>query len=1539
MCVAPVGCHFPRAVTETLSVTGERFYVFLGFCHNKIALLQLLEAKKVSAIKKFWKITGRLFAAIGLVVYVTVALVNYSVVQSLVGSLASSRLSEAWGGEVRIASMGCNPFNHLVLRDVSLVSPTGDTICRSGRIVVRFDRFPVDGEGLELTRVLIEDTYYHLQQDSTGLNLRYIIDYYKSERPKKKRQAPFVVRIDEVVMEGVTYRQDLRERASHRWEGVGVDIPHMEYSGVSGRIRNLRVDRSHITCQVDRLTTRERSGLEVRDFRANVYVTPTGIGATDLRLETADSRLEGDVLLDYESWKSMKHFIDSVRLTCRFEEGSYGGMRDAAYWAPVLWGMDEQVAVCGSVDGPVSDLHVDGMRLAFGDESRMEVTGYISGLPHMDTTVIGVDIRGMHTSYADLLSVKHPRNISLKAASLLKQLDKLDLDVSFNGTIYDFHTAIDMRSPLGDLRGDVTMAMDPKKHDFRYAGELESDGFAIGKVAPNEWVGRTGLALTFEGKGVDPKTMRASCEGRLHHIVMRGQRLSGDARFTGEANEGSLTAEMHLDDPLADVDVRGGVELHRERPVYSGGVTMAHVDLKRLGLWTVEGDSAALLEGRVEGRYSAPGEGRHFARVQLSDVLLRSSSKRLAVTDAVLTAREQHHWKNVTLQSEIVTAQLRGYYSYGSLPQLVKKITEEYIPGGGGAKGGGDLVDADLASAEFELDVEWLDSGDFLRQLIPSVAIARGTRLQANYNYAESLKTLMRSDSLRVGPVRMQHVGLDGALTGDRYRVRLSSDVLQAGELRLAEQADFTVETESEGAWCRLRWFDEGREAGNVEMGLVCDSAATRLTVSPSRLTLAGEEWLLRDAGDGIVFFPGGFHVGDVRLESGEQLLSIHGDRRGRSDDRMEVVMRDFGLDIVNPYLQTLQFKAGGEADGVLVVGGLDAVPYLNADLSVSELSLNDERLGDARVRSTWNGEMNQLNLHVVTQRLNPSEAGDTWSRPLECAGYVGLASADPELYFNVTVDDVALETVRPLLKSFSSEASGRMGAELEVGGTLSHPDITGTVALNDARVKVDFLNVTYRIDDTITLDSGVVRLDHLRVEDPHGDVALVDGVIRHNHLSDIVFDLSLHSDRFVCMHTGAGQGTPYYGHLEAECDGRVRGPVNDMDITIDARTLPGSTLSIPVSDNKSVKRASYIHFEGDEELPNDEETYMSLADPSAPSQQFPSDEQAENRWRLTIRVDATPDLALQLPIRTSLIDADIATSGHGELELAVGADRPFSIMGDYELQGGKMGLNLLGVVSNEFAIDEGSSITFPGAIADAMFDIKAVYSQRVNLSTLTGSLNGGESQKPIQVENVIALSGTIESPAVNFDIRLPNADQSVQEEVFAYIDRNNERDMLQQTASLLIFKRFYNNSGSGNVDGGTDMASEGYGLVANSLGNVVSGMVQFVDVNFAYKAGNALTTDQYAVDISKEWNKFYFETTLGFGGEAREMESVSGNNNMTGDMLVGYKINPRLHLFVFNRSNTNDYTRSDLPYKQGVGVKYTRDFDRFSELFRRKKK
>jgi hypothetical protein len=73
-------------------------------------------------------------------------------------------------------------------------------------------------------------------------------------------------------------------------------------------------------------------------------------------------------------------------------------------------------------------------------------------------------------------------------------------------------------------------------------------------------------------------------------------------------------------------------------------------------------------------------------------------------------------------------------------------------------------------------------------------------------------------------------------------------------------------------------------------------------------------------------------------------------------------------------------------------------------------------------------------------------------------------------------------------------------------------------------------------------------------------------------------------------------------------------------------------------------------------------------------------------------------------------------------------------------------------------------------------------------------------------------------------------------------------------------------------------------------------------------------------------------------GGESRDIEQRSLNGAVI-DALIGYRLSPLFHLYAYNRTNNNDYTRIDLPYKQGVGLKLTKDFDRWGDFFKRKNK
>ena len=72
---------------------------------------------------------------------------------------------------------------------------------------------------------------------------------------------------------------------------------------------------------------------------------------------------------------------------------------------------------------------------------------------------------------------------------------------------------------------------------------------------------------------------------------------------------------------------------------------------------------------------------------------------------------------------------------------------------------------------------------------------------------------------------------------------------------------------------------------------------------------------------------------------------------------------------------------------------------------------------------------------------------------------------------------------------------------------------------------------------------------------------------------------------------------------------------------------------------------------------------------------------------------------------------------------------------------------------------------------------------------------------------------------------------------------------------------------------------------------------------------------------------------------DVRGQGGISDNTEpLTGDFDVEIKLTDKIKFKVFNRFN-NPYTGKQSQYTQGLGFFFTRDFDKFSDLLRRKKK
>ena len=1451
-------------------------------------------------MKKAWKITRGVLAGLLLTVYVAVALVNYSVVQSYLGTAAGRYFSKEWGGTVKVGALHAMPWDHLILNNVLLVAPDNDTLLDVKSLRIHFKRFPYNANHLMLDRVYLRGGYYHLavretaDGTSTVTNLQYIIDYYSNGQSPEGGGGVFTVDVGSAMISHMRYRMDLPEIPGMDYPN-GVRIAHMDFHDINCRAKNIHVVNDDVSVRLIKFSCREQSGFVMDHAEGKVHVSYNDITVTDFAMRTPQTTVLADVSMTYGQWERMSDYLNNVQHDIVLKKGTTVAMSDAAYWAPMLWGIDVQIDAQGRMEGTINDMTTD-MMLHWGDQSGLTVAGTLRDITVPDSAVVDVDIERLWTNIDDLQPLAAVFKPDDGLSRLLREVDHVDFGGRVTGGLQTASTVnLSLASGMGNLRLDAML------HPMTGGGlainaEAGSNGIGL-HMLESDWLTHTGFNLSVSGLWSDIGdigTLRANVEGQLLNSVVQGHRLA-PVDLAGSVEHGCGHVQVQSDDSLARLTLVADFNIADSVKAMACDLAIAQLNTEAFKLMPEK-------YGRLKTHAVLTAEGRSLDTMSGELMLEGTELGAVRVGKAALTIDADARGKTLRLASDPLDVTVDGHFAYSDLPLMARQITADMLPH--------DLVQADslteqeletLKQSNMQLQMHWKDDGSFLHSIAEDITVARGTRLTASYNAAERMKLVLHSNEVRAGSVALEDMGASGRYADGAYMLRLETQEVNIGAMELFKRADLMLTSKPERTELELQWgTDESTTRGDVALQL----ADSRIQVLKPDFIVGSTPWQLLIDSLALTHTNGLGLVGDgITVRSNRQSATARLSLLKQQDDCIEMVFNNFALaGIADILLQDSPVSIGGDIGGRFSMYGLNDIPYLNANLVIDSCVVNQQELGSVQLRSNWNAELNILNLTVGSEQLTAD-------------GWMELGKEEPDINFTADFDHFNLGLAAPLLSDFSSRFEGQLHGSFDIAGSLKKPVVVGEALVEGGALQVDMTGVTYFFSDSIQFTNNLITLRNFRINDPRGNTAFVDGNVRYDDLNDIRLDLQLSTDRLLVL--DRKENEEFYGTLLAAAQGTVAGPVDALDIAVSARTTPGCSLTVPVNDQRQVQSQNYITFASDQ--------------PTAIQTQ--TKQRKEQKMTLNLDLNITPDVQLNLPMDFSEVKVGVGASGSGDLHLSIAGSSEPQVVGSYEIVSGTMKLGLLSLIEKTFSLESGSSIDFRGALPDASFDLRAVYSQRVNMSTLTGSLNDmGGTQKYIQVEDIISIAGTLQEPTIGFDLRLPGADASVEEEVFAYIDRNSERDMLNQTVALLVTGSFYNANSSATASG--NLATSG-GIGA--LSSLLTDMVSVVDIDVDYKMGNDMTKDQLDVNISKDWGRWYLESTLGYGGESRELQTGNTNSAVI-DALVGYRLSPLVHLFAYNRTNTNDYTRMDLPYKQGVGLKLTKDFNKWTDLFKKTK-
>ncbi|MCC6401917.1 MAG: translocation/assembly module TamB domain-containing protein [Flavobacteriales bacterium] len=1424
-------------------------------------------------------------------------------VQTWLAGRISAYATEALGSCVQVDRVHLTFTGPAELRGVLVCDLKGDTLFAVRRLNLRRWRVSTERRQVHLRGVVVEGVRWHLRQgvdDPTSNFTQWIAALSSGDTTAPG--APWAIQADAFTIRDLRFTH---HKDTSPVRPFGVDFDHVDVSGdVLGH--DLLVIEDSIQAVLDHISFREKSGLVCTGLQGRATVSGRGIAVEYLELRTPFSTLRGRYEMRSASWKDYTGYIDRVEMLAELDS-SVVDLRDIAWFAPDLEGLAARVGVRGRARGTVRELKARDLTLDYGRHTHFEGSVEMSGLPDLAGTFVVVDARTLRTDAADLATVPVPPFPEGRVLEVPRELAVLG-PMAFRGNFTGFASAFtaygSATTQLGALSTDLSYERDTVSDVFRFNGALATTGFDLAPLAGDPTVGPIAFDVKVNAKGRDLATMQADLDGRVPLITINDRPLTG-ITASGRLQRRLFNGRLTCDDPSVKLSFDGLADLRGKWPKVDFTADLERADLFELNI------APELHLGEVSGIVRAQGElapDSLKGRLAIEGLTYCDDQGVLELGDVELASARRDGEPMLSLRSGLVNADVQGRFLPTRLPDAFLSVVYSVFPALS------DRARYDQEEQRFAFDVHVKEAGPLLRRLVPRLELDPGAHFSGMFD-TRTFDMALSADLPRIayGTVGGDSVRVILDKTLDLLIFSMRSERQQLTDSTFLEGIDLSGKAYQDELEVRMVWDGSTHDTrGDLRLaGLVNGWTDVELDLLPSRLHLGLGAWSNPEPVR-LHYHEGGLEVRQLEVLNEDERITLDGWLAADPERALAFDVDGVRLRHLRPFYKGPMVS--GSLSGEGRVFDLLGEPSLISHLCVDSLKVDKHPVGDITFAATWRDSRREMEVGGTLQRGR--------LKALEFSGRIAPAAEAEQLDLVLDLDSFDLAFIDPYLPAGVSDIQGRVTGDIRVGGTFAEPRVEGTAVLDEAGLRIDYLNTFYSLSDRVRILPDGFWLDLVRVKDQEGRTARAVGTINHKGFTNWDYDVVLELDRFLCLNTTVNDNELFYGKAYGTGDLQVSGYQDNLEVVFTGRTAPGTTISLPLGTARDLSGIDFVRFHaGRLEL----DTARAPVDLSG--------------VRLDLDVEVTPDARFELIFDPTVGDI-LSGRGRGNIEMTVSPTGNLSMRGDMEVVDGTYLFTLRNVVNKRFDVDPGGHITWYGDPFDAQLALNAVYKLRAPLVDIIPAERAEGLGKRVPVEVVMRLKDRLANPDIGFDVRLPSVDEGTRTQVNSVLSEPDE--MNRQVFSLIVLNRFLPVDRLGAANGpagsrGNVVGTSGSELLSNQVSNWLSRLSNDVDLGFNYRPGDALTQDELELAVSTQLfnERLVLSTNLGvqYGSSASQQ-----NNALVGDFQLEYLMtnDGRIRLKAFSQSNDRNLNQADqAATTQGAGVAYREDFDTLGELWR----
>lgn len=1462
-----------------------------------------------------------LLVLIGLALYFSFQTYGF---QTWLGRQAGNYLSGELNSKVSVDAVNLEFFREAKLKGILVLDQRGDTLLH-GNLSVNIRLFDYKQQKLDLEKITLQNITAKVIRYKTDsvFNYQFLVDYFAGGKKDTTHRQGWDVTFGDVELDNVNLVYRKEKYVEPVTQNINFDDIHLKH--LSGLVSGFSLQGDTLYANFSGIRAQEQSGFVLSALSTRAMISSRRLRCDNIRISTPRSFIKGRIDFTSDSWDDYSDFVNKVNMDAALEDSTYVHFDDIAAFTSELNGLSRVVSVSGAVKGPVNDMHLSGLKLAYGSATRFDGDLTITGLPEVENCYLHFDARTLSTSYPDLVSIPdYPFHAKrrLELPQLVERLGVINYRGKFDGFVSDFTTYGRFTTRLGRVTTQLSVKVGKSTDDLQYKGRIQTTDFDLGTLIGQSDLSALTLNSEIEGKGVSIKSLNAKFEGGISSIYFRNYTYT-NIRLDGSFRDRLFKGTLVSSDTNANFDFYGTIDFKDKVPQMDFISTINNLNLSALKLISKRdsGNLSSQLFINIDGDNLDNLSGQ----INLDNTVYTAGKKTYNLSSFNIEMDQANPVKKIKIGSEYLNAGIRGRYQLSNLKPALDVLLYSYYP---------TFFKKPVQprkfsdSLVFRLKIKKFNTINEL--LLPDLMLSPETVIDGSFD-ASSNKLNLQASS---GKVKYQGLEFDelGVIVNENNSTVLaevSGRALKVKDSTIIENFNLVVNSLDKDSkyafdWDNLRSpSNKGELKGQIEFG----NQALTLSYDKLNITVRDSSWQLTAPNSMLIYNDGSIHVNALELRNREQRVNFAGTLSTRPDDSLLISTQQVRLAQFNPLLKLVSLKLNGELDGSITLSNINKNFVFRGDLNMNKLSINDNFVGALSVVTRYNAGEKNIFLSGFTS-LGLQGADGEPVKNISFSGNYYPEKKEESIDIRFAARPANLKLLNPFLTDILTIQNAFVNGEGQIHGTPDNIKLEGKFRLFNTTVKVDYTNVTYKVDGDIEVFPDQIRFSDLLIREasvkgaPQGTV---NGNIFHNNFNRMQIDYDITYRNMLVLNTTGKENKTFYGKVYGSGNVGIYGFINNLTMKIVDTTTKNTRFFLPLDGPAEIGDNDFIHF---------------VTRDTAKVQKKSS----STGFNLIMDITATPDAQAQIILDQQTGDV-LNAQGQGNLKMNVNTLGKFEMFGDYIITNGDYLFTLENLINKKFEIDAGSSISWSGNPYNADINIVTSYRQRASIAPLLADTSGVYSGR-VPIDCKLIITGKLFSPDVNFAIDFPNIDANAK----ARIDNvlSDELELNRQVFSFLLFRSFVTPqiySTSGGVTAGNAAAATGSELLSNRVseflntyfGNLTG--IGDLQLGLNYRPGTQNNPEAVDLALSKQFlnNKISVDGNFGVNNT-----QTRRSNGLIGDVNIDYKLSAdgKLRLRGFNRSNDNtQLVLSGAQFTQGVGVFYREEFETFGDLWDRYQK